>query len=115
MVKRALVASLLLAAAGAQAQQPPQPGIAPVTLGGEPYVLDTAEQHGIEVTVLAKGFARPFAIEFLPGGDLLIVERGTGLRVLRQATGQAQLDGCAGSEGGTGRVKMLLQPGSQNR
>ena len=92
MVKRALVASLLLAAAGAQAQQPPQPGIAPVTLGGEPYVLDTAEQHGIEVTVLAKGFARPFAIEFLPGGDLLIVERGTGLRVLRQATGQAQLD-----------------------
>src|SRR5690606_12817347 len=34
----------------------------------------------------------PFAIEFLPEGELLIVERGTGLRVLRQATGQARLD-----------------------
>jgi glucose/arabinose dehydrogenase len=41
--------------------------------------------------VLAKGFARPFAIEFLPGGDLLIAERGVGLRLLHQATGRAQL------------------------
>ena len=93
MLKRAFVASFLLASAGAHAQQPPQPGIAPVTLGSEPYVFDTAEQHGIEVTVLAKGFARPFAIEFLPDGDLLIVERGTGLRILRRATGEARLDG----------------------
>lgn len=92
MMKRAFAAMLLMAAAGAQAQQPPQPGIAPVPLGTEPYVFDTAEQHGIKVTVLAKGFARPFAIEFLPGGDLLIVERGAGLRLLRQATGAARLD-----------------------
>ena len=93
MVKRALAVGLLFASAATSAQQPPQPGIAPVTLGSEPYVFDTAEQHGIEVTVLAKGFPRPFAIEFLPGGDLLIVERGTGLRILRQATGEARLDG----------------------
>jgi glucose/arabinose dehydrogenase len=92
MLKRALVASALLASAGALAQQPPQPGIAPVTLGAEPYVFDTAEQHKIKVSVLAKGFGRPFAIEFLPGGDLLIVERGTGLRILHDATGQARLD-----------------------
>ena len=92
MLKRALAAPILLAAAGAQAQQPPPIGIAPVTLASEPYVFDTAEQHKIKVSVLAKGFARPFAIEFLPGGDLLIVERGTGLRILRQATGEAQLD-----------------------
>ena len=82
----------LLMAAGAQAQQPPPVGIAPVVLGSEPYVFDTAEQHKLKVSVLAKGFARPFAIEFLPGGDLLIVERGAGLRLLRQATGPAQLD-----------------------
>lgn len=91
-MKRALAASALLVSIGAHAQQPPQPGIAPTSLGSEPYVFDTAEQHGIKVTVLAKGFPRPFAIEFLPGGDLLIVERGAGLRLLRQATGQAQLD-----------------------
>jgi len=87
MSKRALAATVLLASAGAQAQQPPQIGIAPVTLGSEPYVFDTAEQHKIKVSVLAKGFARPFAIEFLPDGDLLIVERGAGVRILRAATG----------------------------
>ena len=76
MLKRALVAGFMIAAAAASAQQPPQPGIAPVTLGSEPYLFDTAEQHRIKVSVLAKGFPRPFAIEFLPGGDLLIVERG---------------------------------------
>jgi len=92
MLKRALAASALFASVGAHAQQPPQPGIAPVTLGSEPYVFDTAEQHNIKVSVLAKGFGRPFAIEFLPGGDLLIAERGAGLRILRNATGQAQLD-----------------------
>ena len=92
MSKRLFAAVALLASVGAQAQQLPQIGIAPVTLGSEPYLFDTAEQHGIKVSVLAKGFARPFAIEFLPGGDLLIVERGMGLRLLRQATGQAQLD-----------------------
>jgi glucose/arabinose dehydrogenase len=93
MLKRALAALACVASVGAHAQQqPPQPGIAPPALAGEPYLFDTAEQHGIRVTVLAKGFARPFAIEFLPGGDLLIVERGAGLRLLRQATGVARLD-----------------------
>ena len=91
MMKRALAASVLIASIGAQAQQPPPPGIAPPALASEPYLFDTAEQHNIKVTVLAKGFPRPFAIEFLPGGDLLIVERGAGLRLLRQATGAAQL------------------------
>jgi lipopolysaccharide export system protein LptA len=33
---------------------------------------------------------------------------------VQMKTGQAQLDGCGGTERG-GRVKMLLQPGSQNR
>jgi len=93
MVRNGAVAAMaLLLAAAAQAQQEPQPGIAPLTLGSEPYLFDTAEQHGIKVTVLAKGFPRPFAIEFLPGGDLLIVERGAGLRLLRQATAAARLE-----------------------
>ena len=77
----AIAAMALLLAASAQAQQEPQPGIAPLTLGSEPYLFDTAEQHGIKVTVLAKGFPRPFAIEFLPGGDLLVTERPGRLRI----------------------------------
>ncbi len=58
-----------------------------------PYVFDTAEQHGIKVTVLAKGFPRPFAIDFLPDGDLLLAERGGNLRIIHKATtAQATLD-----------------------
>src|SRR4051812_37904328 len=77
--------ALAIATAGL-AQQPPPIGAAPVTLSATPYVFDTAEQHKIKVTVLAKGLARPFAIDFLPNGDLLVSERGSGLRVIRAAT-----------------------------
>ena len=91
MFKRLLVVPALLASAGVSAQ-PAEIGIAPVSLGTEPYLFDTAEQHKIKVSVLAKGFARPFAIEFLPDGDLLIVERGAGLRILHAATGRPELD-----------------------
>jgi glucose/arabinose dehydrogenase len=77
--------ALALAATGA-AQQPPPIGAAPVTLANTPYVFDTAEQHKIKVSVVAKGMARPFAIEFLPNGDLLVSERGGGLRVIHAAT-----------------------------
>jgi glucose/arabinose dehydrogenase len=75
----------LLLASAAQAQQA-QIGITPVELTAPTYTFDTAEQHGIKVSLLATLAARPFAIEFLPGGDLLIVERGMGLRVLHGAT-----------------------------
>jgi len=87
MVRTGAVAAMaLLLAASAQAQQA-EIGIKPVELTAPGYTFDTAEQHGIRVSVLAKLPARPFAIEFLPGGDLLIVERGMGLRILHQATG----------------------------
>nr|WP_250157221.1 LptA/OstA family protein [Tianweitania aestuarii] len=47
----------------------------------------------------------------LTEGENVIV--GCRLNV-QMKTGQAQLDGCGGTQSG-GRVKMLLQPGSQNR
>lgn len=47
----------------------------------------------------------------LTEGDNVVV--GCKLTV-QMATGLAQLDGCGG-ESGTGRVKMLLKPGSQDR
>lgn len=89
MLKGLLAGSCLLLASGALAQQPPPPGIATPELPEAPQVYDTAEVHGIEVTVLARDFARPFAIEPLPNGDMLIVERGVGLRLLRGATGDS--------------------------
>ena len=89
MSKFPLIAALLVGiAAPASAQQPPA-GLPPVELPQAPQRFATAEQSEIEVTVLARGFARPFAIEFLPDGDLLIVERGIGLRLLRGATGES--------------------------
>jgi glucose/arabinose dehydrogenase len=69
------------------AQQPPQIGIAPVTLTAGPYLFDTAEQHKLAVSVVARGLAHPFSLAFLPDGDALITERGGRLRLVRNATG----------------------------
>ena len=82
--------ALALAVPSALLAQPaPPPGVAVPDLPASPATFDTAEVHGIEVTVLARDFAQPFAIEPLPNGDLLIVERGRGLRLLRGATGDS--------------------------
>jgi len=82
---------------GAPAQQgQPQIGIAPVTLTAGPYTFDTAEQHKIRVVIVARGLVHPFSLAFLPNGDALVTERGTKLRLVRNATGaggaQATLD-----------------------
>jgi glucose/arabinose dehydrogenase len=83
--------ALSVALAGQQGQ--PQIGIAPVTLSASPYVFDTAEQHRLRVTVVARGLAHPFSLAFLPNGDALVTERGVRLRVIRGATGaQAAVD-----------------------
>jgi aldose sugar dehydrogenase len=76
----------LLAAASAGAQQP-APGIAPVLLSQPSYVFDTAEQHRLRVTVVAKGISHPFALALLPGGDALVSERGGRLRLVRNVAG----------------------------
>ena len=85
-VKVSLTGFAMAVSAAILAQQPPKIGAAPVTLSATPYVFDTAEQHTTKVSVVAKGFARPFAIEFLPNGDMLVSERGGNLRVIRAAT-----------------------------
>jgi glucose/arabinose dehydrogenase len=77
--------AVLLLAAGAQAQQP-DVGLKPVLLDQPSYVFDTAEQHRIKVTPLVRNLVRPFAIEFLPNGDLLYTERGFDLRVIHGVT-----------------------------
>jgi len=53
-------------------------------LGDGPFVFDTAEQHKIKVTVITKNLDRPFGMVFLPGGNILVSERGPGrLRIVR--------------------------------
>lgn len=88
-LRLALPAILAVVCTAAIAQQPPDIGIAPVALTQTTYTFDTAEQHRIRVTVVAKGLAHPFAVAFLPSGDALISLRGTQLRVVRNVTGSA--------------------------
>ena len=65
--------------------QPPRPiGIPVPPLGAGPFVLDTAEQHKIRVTVVARGLSHPWAIAFLPDGAMLVTERPGRLRVIRK-------------------------------
>jgi glucose/arabinose dehydrogenase len=69
-------------ATAAQAQQPPL-GVPVPPLGAGPWVIDTAEQHRIRLSVVTKGLSHPWAIAFLPNGDLLVTERPGRLRLLR--------------------------------
>jgi glucose/arabinose dehydrogenase len=52
-------------------------------LGDGPFIFDTAEQHKIKVTVMTKALKSPFGIAFLPGGNILVSERGGNLRLVR--------------------------------
>ncbi|HZM94671.1 MAG TPA: PQQ-dependent sugar dehydrogenase [Vicinamibacterales bacterium] len=91
-----LTAAVTLTVSVVAQQGQPQIGIAPVTLTAGPYTFDTAEQHKIRVVVVARGLVHPFSLAFLPNGDALVTERGTKLRIVRNATGaggaQAALD-----------------------
>src|SRR5260370_31526946 len=66
----------------AQGQQQPI-GVPVPPLGAGPFVLDTAEQHKIRVTVVTKGLAHPWSLAFLPDGSMLITERPGRLRIFR--------------------------------
>jgi glucose/arabinose dehydrogenase len=65
------------------AQQPPPLGVPVPPLGAGPWLFDTAEQHKIRVTVVARGLSHPWAIAFLPDGAILITERPGRLRIVR--------------------------------
>jgi glucose/arabinose dehydrogenase len=79
-----LAISLALGGAG-HAQQQPDLGPRPVTVADAPYTFDTAEQHGIKVSVVARGLPHPFSLAFLPNGDALVAIRSGGLRLVRNA------------------------------
>jgi glucose/arabinose dehydrogenase len=85
----AFVAALPIAAS---AQQQPNLGVAPVKLRDEPYTFDTAEEHGIKVSIVVRGLAHPFSLAFLPNGDALIAERGGRLRIVHGVASADQAD-----------------------
>ena len=66
------------------AQQEPPVGVPVPPLGAGPWVLDTAEQHKIRVSVVTKGLSHPWALTFLPDGDMLVTERPGRLRIIRR-------------------------------
>src|SRR6476620_2203630 len=76
----AAVFTILLIGA-AIAQQPVGVPVSP--LGDGPFVLDTAEQHKIRVSVVAKGLSHPWSLAFLPDGSMLVTERPGRLRAIR--------------------------------
>lgn len=65
------------------AQEPPRPSLQTPSLGAGPYVFDTAEQHRIRVSVIARDLVHPWALAFLPDGSMLVTERPGRLRIIR--------------------------------
>ena len=58
-------------------------GVPVSPLGEGPWTLDTAEQHKIRVSVVARGLSHPWAIAFLPDENILVTERPGRLRLIR--------------------------------
>jgi glucose/arabinose dehydrogenase len=58
-------------------------GVPVPPLGPGPFVLDTAEQHKIRVTVVTQGLEHPWSLVFLPDGSMLVTERPGRIRVIR--------------------------------
>src|SRR5262245_51266644 len=65
------------------AQQTPGVGLPVPVLGAGPFVIDTAEQHKVKISIVARGIPHPFSLAFLPGGDMLVTERAGKLRLIR--------------------------------
>ena len=58
-------------------------GVPRAPLGDGPWVLDTAEQHKIKVSIVASGLVNPWSLAWLPDGSMLITERPGRLRLLK--------------------------------
>lgn len=84
-MRHVLRLAVALVAAAAEAQQPAQPiGVPVPPLGSGPFVFDTAEQHKIRVSILARGLSHPWGMTFLPDGSMLVTERPGRLRIVRE-------------------------------
>ena len=109
-----LAAPLLLCiCALGRAQQPPPVGVPVPPLGAGPWVFDTAEQHRVRVSVVTKGLSHPWALAFLPDGDMLVTERPGRLRIVRR--GELDPQAISGlpqvrTDGNGGLMDVALHP-----
>ena len=85
-IRRSVLAAapvLLCLLTVAQAQEEEPFGVPVPPLGDGPWVIDTAEQHKIRVSVVVRGLSHPWAVAFMPDGGMLVTERDGRLRVVR--------------------------------
>ena len=113
MKRRLLLSALLLfTVTPGHAQQPPI-GVPVPPLGSGPWLIDTAEQHRIRVSVVTRGLSHPWAIAFLPDNTLLITERGGRLRYVRNGVLDPQpISGLPAirTDGNGGLMDVALHP-----
>jgi len=79
-----VVALIVVAGAGVWAQRGVPIGVPRAPIGDGPWILDTAEQHKIKVSIVAGGLVNPWSMAWLPNGDILITERPGRLRLLHK-------------------------------
>jgi glucose/arabinose dehydrogenase len=124
MTKRQMLTAALgltlAAPLGAQQQVPfrnnipvaPQ-GLSERQLPTSPMRYETAEDQDIEVSVVARGFARPWSLAFVAPDTILVTELGGTLRVVR--SGELQAEPVAGvpevrPQGLAGLMDLALHP-----
>ena len=71
---------LLFARAGVAQENP---GLPPVEMPQQPFVIDTHQIHGVRVVPVVQGLSHPWSRAFLPDGDMLITERTGTLRMVK--------------------------------
>ena len=102
---------VLVTVGGAQEDAPI--GVPVPPLGDGPWVIDTAEQHKIRVSVVTRGLEHPWAIAFMPDDALLITERPGRLRIVRDGMLDAQaISGVpeVRTDGNGGLMDVALHP-----
>jgi aldose sugar dehydrogenase len=55
----------------------------PTPGGAQPNEIERSRHHEFQLVSVAEGLANPWAMAFLPGGDMLVTERAGRLRVVR--------------------------------
>jgi len=95
-------------------------GLANQPLGKGPFLYKTAEQQDIRVTVLVRDLEYPYALAWLPSGEMLVTQRSGKLRIVRNGVldpkpvegGPASVySGQSGSLGAThGYMNIALHP-----
>jgi glucose/arabinose dehydrogenase len=67
----------------ARAGGPAPLGVPVAPLGDGPWIIDTAEQHKVRLSVVTKGLVNPWSMTWLPDGNILVTERPGRLRIIR--------------------------------